>query len=56
MVHRGRDMEDVIAMKPSVAEIEECLEWVLSVDGGEHWPAMVQESFSELRRKLNGNS
>lgn len=56
MVHRGRDMEDVIAMKPSGAEIKECLDWVLSVDGGEHWPAMVQESFSELRRKLNGNS
>ena len=56
MVHRGRDMEDVIAMKPSKKELEECLEWVLAVDGGEHWPAMVKESFNELRSKLNGNS
>ena len=56
MVHRGRDMEDVIAMKPSMEEIAECLEWVLNIDGGEHWPEMVKESFDELRSKLNGNA
>jgi hypothetical protein len=56
MVHRGRDMEDVIAMAPTESEIEECRNWVLNIDGGEHWPAMVKESFNELRRKLNGLS
>lgn len=56
MVHRGRDMEDVIAMKPSKEELQECLKWVLSADGGEHWPEMVSESFNELRSKLDGNS
>lgn len=56
MVHRGRDMEDVIAMNPSKVELEECMEWVLGIDGGDHWPEMVKESFAELRRKLSGNS
>jgi hypothetical protein len=56
MVHRGRDMEDVIAMKPTEIELEESLNWVLSVDGGEHWPEMVRESFDELRRRINENS
>jgi len=56
MVHRGRDMEDVIAMKPSNDELQECLEWVLNADGGEHWPEMVKESFNELQDKLNGNT
>lgn len=56
MVHRGRDMEDVIAMKPSEEELQECQVWVLSADGGEHWPEMVRESFNELRSKLDGNS
>lgn len=56
MVHRGRDMEDVVAMKPTSNELLECLEWVLSVDGGEHWPEMVKESFNELAGKLNGNN
>ncbi|MBC7540192.1 MAG: hypothetical protein H7281_15310 [Bacteriovorax sp.] len=56
MVHRGRDMEDVVAMKPTEAELVECKEWVLNADGGEHWPEMVKESFDELRSKLNGNS
>lgn len=56
MVHRGRDMEDVIAMKPTNKELAECLEWVLNADGGDYWPEMVNESFNELRSKLNGNS
>jgi hypothetical protein len=56
MVHRGRDMEDVIAMKPTNEELEECLVWVLNADGGEHWPEMVNESFKELREKINGDS
>ena len=54
MVHRGRDMEDVIAMKPTPKELQDCLEWVLEADGGEHWPEMVKESFNELKSKLNG--
>lgn len=53
MVHRGRDMEDVIAMKPSNAELDECLLWVLSADAGEHWPEMVEESFRELKRRIH---
>ncbi len=52
MVHRGRDMEDVIAMQPSNEELAECLKWVLAADGGEHWSAMAKESFNELRSKL----
>lgn len=56
MVHRGRDMEDVIAMKPTSKELAECLEWVLNAGCGDYWPEMVNESFNELRSKLNGNS
>ena len=56
MVHRGRDMEDVIAMKPSDSELQQCLEWVLKADGGDLWPEMVKESFTELKDKLNGKS
>jgi hypothetical protein len=56
MVHRGRDMEDVIAMKPTKAELEESREWVLTADGGETWPEMVKESFDELNRRLSGKS
>jgi hypothetical protein len=41
MVHRGRDMEDVIAMKPTKVELEESLDWVLAADGGDNWPEMV---------------
>ncbi len=56
MVHRGRDMDDVIAMKPTEKELEDSIEWVLNVDGGEYWPEMVNDAFKVLRKRLNGKS
>lgn len=56
MVHRGRDMDDVIAMRPTEKELEDSLDWVLNVDGGEYWPEMVNDAFNALRKKLNGKS
>lgn len=56
MVHRGRDLYDVIAMKPTEQELEDSLKWVLNVDGGEFWPEMVSDAFKALRKKLNENS
>jgi hypothetical protein len=56
MVHRGRDMDDVIAMKPTEKELEDSIDWVLNVDGGEYWPEMVSDAFNALRKKLNGKS
>lgn len=34
MVHRGRDLDDVIAMKPTDQELEDSIDWVLNVEGG----------------------
>jgi hypothetical protein len=56
MVHRGRDMNDVIAMKPTEKELEDSLEWVLNIDGGEYWPEMVNDAFNSLRKRLNEKS
>jgi hypothetical protein len=56
MVHRGRDIDDVVAMKPTEEELEASLEWVLNVDGGVYWPEMVKNAFEILRKKLNGKS
>jgi hypothetical protein len=56
MVHRGRDMEDVVAMKPTEKELEDSLDWVLNIDGGEYWPEMVNDAFSALRKRLNDKS
>lgn len=56
MVHRGRDMDDVIAMKPTEEELKDSIDWVLNVDGGEYWPEMVHNAFTELRKRLNGRT
>ena len=53
MVHRGRDLDDVVAMKPTEKELQDSLDWVLNVDGGEHWPEMVNDAFKVLRKRLN---
>lgn len=56
MVQRGRDFEDVVAMAPTREELEECRPWVLSADGGEFWPQMVEESFERLIERLYGKT
>lgn len=56
MVQRGRDIDDVIAMKPTEKELEDSLPWVLNVDGGDYWADMVNDSFKELRKRINATT
>lgn len=49
---RGRDIDDCVALKPTIIEIEECRPWVLLGDGNPLWPKRVEEMFSLLKKEL----
>lgn len=51
---RSVDIPDIIAMKPTEAELLEAKAWVLKRDAYEKWPQIVEECLSEIRRGLHG--
>lgn len=49
------DLDDLIAIKPSVDEIDSLLNWVLDRDGSELWPNRVRERFSLLKSRIQND-
>jgi hypothetical protein len=49
---RQQDLEDCVALKPSEAEILECLPWLEERDGNPMWPAHVRKSIAVLAKRL----
>jgi len=49
---RGDDLKDCIAMKPSVAELDDAIEWVKERDMNPMWPDHVQTRFDLLKKRL----
>ena len=49
---RDTDLKDCIALKPTLEELNQCVEWVSFRDANPMWPANVNAHFSELKRRL----
>ena len=49
---RDIDLNDCIALKPTLTELDNCIEWVLQGDANEHWPNRVNEQFQKLKKAL----
>lgn len=49
---RQQDLEDCIALRPTAAELSECLGWVEERDANPGWPDHVRRSFRLLARRL----
>jgi len=49
---RGQDLNDCIALKPSMAEIQAALEWVKRQDANPGWPDHVEKQITRLVEKL----
>jgi hypothetical protein len=47
-----RDLEDLLALKPSWPEIEAWRDWLLSLDGGGLWPERVQKQLAKLQEAV----
>lgn len=46
------DLDDLVQLKPSFAEIETLREWVLERDASELWPARVEKCLKRLKARL----
>jgi hypothetical protein len=49
---RGTDLEDCIALSPSMEELEDVIVWVKEQDGNPRWPAHVEDQFRFLEERL----
>ena len=49
---RGDDLKDCIAMKPTLDELVESIEWVKYRDANPEWPEHVESRFALLKKKL----
>ena len=49
---RGTDLADCMAFSPTAEELEEALPWVALQDANESWPAHVEKTILDLRRRL----
>lgn len=49
---RDQDLNDCIAMKPTVFEIEDSLDWLKLQDANPGWPQHVANKMNELKKKL----
>lgn len=49
---RGLDLGDCMALSPSPDELQKAMAWVEAQDAHLHWPQHVQESFTDLSRRL----
>jgi len=55
-VDRGIDLQDLIKLKPTKAEIEQLEEWLKERDGNPDWPKYVEIRLGELIKELYGDT
>lgn len=53
---RDIDFNDCVALKPSLNELLECIEWVKERDSNEFWGQHVEQRFKDLRKALSYES
>lgn len=53
---RGQDLNDCIALKPSLTEIQAALEWLKKQDANPGWPDHVEKRITRLVEKLGHGS
>lgn len=51
---RETDLQDCIALRPTIEELADCLQWVKERDAHPKWPENVEVHFQKLIRKLRG--
>ncbi|MBI4924563.1 MAG: hypothetical protein HY843_01450 [Bdellovibrio sp.] len=49
---RMDDVNDLVALKPNMSELEDARLWVLERDASEIWPKIVDECLSMVKKKL----
>lgn len=49
---RERDLQDIVALRPSAEEIDVIVQWLLPLDANPGWPAYVEKLFSALKLKI----
>jgi hypothetical protein len=49
---RDTDYDDCIALRPTLAELDACKEWVLAGYASELWPQRVENIFKKLKEDL----
>ena len=50
---RQSDLFDCLALKPSIQELKDSIEWVKYQDAKPKWPAHVEEIFKKLAKELS---
>ena len=55
-VDRGIDLQDLLQLKPTAAEIEELRPWPSERDANPDWPKYVELRLTELLEELYGSS
>lgn len=53
MCDRDRDLDDLLAMKPSTVEITEAVHWTKPLDANPQWSAHVEATASRLSQSLS---
>jgi hypothetical protein len=49
---RGTDLPDCVAMAPTATELAEALPWVALQDANPDWPAHVEATINDLKKRL----
>lgn len=49
---RDQDLQDCIALRPSLEELDACWDWVSERDANPDWPENVRRHFAVLKRRL----
>jgi hypothetical protein len=49
---RGTDLPDCVAMAPTATELAEALPWVAFQDANPDWPAHVEATINDLKKRL----
>lgn len=55
-IDRGIDLQDLLKLKPSKAEINDLRVWLKERDGNPDWPEYVEIRLTELTQELYGDS
>ena len=49
---RGTDIGDCLALRPTEKELDDSIPWIIEQDGNPMWPQHVQDTVSDLRKRL----
>jgi hypothetical protein len=52
---RERDLDDILAMKPSTAELDIVVKWLEPLDANPAWPSFVKKMIDGIRARCEGN-